>query len=201
MKKFRPYELVFIGMLVLLPLLMFVLVIKPRYDVQKNMSKMATSLNTTYGEFIDVRQTAVNCLEDDKKALEEVVEGTRKRLSKGRDSGEILGGLATMVRENNLILKDVEPVSRGLEGDSGTLQQRYGFQRIDIELEGTFEGLYNFLIALEDYEQIIHIDTMELELNGVRSNDGGRTAEALVNADLGLVIYYEKISENSEDSK
>jgi Tfp pilus assembly protein PilO len=201
MKKFQPHESIFVGLLVVLPLLVFILVIKPRYDAQKEMSQMATSIDSTCTEFGDIRQTAVECLQSDKKALGELVEETRIRLPKEGDSGGILHGLAKMARENDLVLKDVAPVSRGPEKDSETHHQRYGSQRIDIELEGSFDALYNFLIALEDYERIIHIDTMILKLTESKSNNRNATADGRINTELGIVVYYEKISEDSEEPK
>ena len=199
MNKLSIREAVFIGLLVVVPLLMFILVIKPRHDAQKNMSKMATSMHTACGEFREIRPSAIKALQGDKKALHELVEDTRKRLPKEGDSGGTLHGLARMARENNLVLKDVAPVSRGPENGSATNNLKYGIQWIDIELEGSFEGLYNFLIALEGYERIIRIDKMELKLTKPANKD--ETADVRINAELGLAVYYQKISEDDEDAK
>ena len=199
MKKLAPREAVFVGLLVVVPLLMFVLVIKPRHDAQKNMSKMATSMHAACVEFGEIRPSAIKSLQGDQKVLHELVEDTRRRLPDEGDSGGILHGLARMARENNLILKDVEPVSRGPGNDSTTRHLQYGIQWIDIELEGSFEGLYNFLIALEGYERIILIDKMDLKLT--KSGNKDDTANVRINAELGLAVYYHKTSENSEEAE
>lgn len=199
MKKLCPREAVFVGLLVIVPLLMFVLVVKPRHDTQKKMSQTATNINTTCGEFGDIRLSAIKSLKNDKKALYELVEDTRKRLPKEGDSGGILHGLARMARENNLILKHVEPVNRGPE-QSTTNNPKYGTQWIDIKLEGSFEGLYDFLIAMEGYERIILIDKMNLKLTKSMSGNGDETGAVRINAELGLVVYFQKVSENEEEA-
>ena len=202
MKKLCPREAVFIGLLVMVPLLMFVLVIKPRYDSQKKMTKMAKGISATCSEFGNIRPLAVNRLQEDKKALNKLVEDTRKRLPEDGGFSGILHGLAQMAQENNLILKDVKPVSRGPEKKPDTHYQGYGTQWIDIKLEGSFEGLYNFLIALEDYERIILIDNMDLKLTKpAKPEKNDKTADVKISAELGLVVYYHKTPENGEGHK
>ena len=198
MKKLCPREAVFIGLLVMVPLLMFVLVIKPRYDSQKKMTKMAKGISATCSEFGNIRPLAVNRLQEDKKALNKLVEDTRKRLPEDGGFGGILHGLAKMAQGKNLVLKDVKPVNRGSgkEKESETRHRGYGTQWIDIELEGSFEEIYNFLIALEDYERVILIDKMDLKLTKPGNND--ETKDVRIGAELGLVVYYQKTPENGQ---
>ncbi|MCK5113821.1 MAG: type 4a pilus biogenesis protein PilO [Phycisphaerae bacterium] len=195
MNKMCKREAIFIALLIMVPMLLFLAVIKPRYDSQKDMTQSAKTMSATCDEFQNVRPLAVKRVQNDKVALSKLVEDTQKRLPDESGLGEVLGGLTKMAQDNGVALNDVRPVSRGPDQQAEANEQGYGINWIDIELEGSFEGVYNFLISLEHYPRIVLVDTMTITKVKGHNTEG----PPQIDAKLGLVVYHKTaVSEDAE---
>lgn len=182
--RFGIREAIFFVVLLAVPVASFMYVFKPRSEeIRKANSEIATKT-----ERLDKLEQVTSRIDDIDRAIEEGRESIQlieAKLPNEKDVEGTLEDVWTLANENGLLVKSVKsekPVPAAM----------YMELPLRVQMDGSFNGLYQFLLALENLPRITRIHQMNLE-----RPDNGKNVQAKespkgwVNAEFTLSIYFQ----------
>jgi type IV pilus assembly protein PilO len=186
--RFGLRELIFFAVLLAVPVASFVYVFKPRN----------AEIKVAQAE-IDVKQAKLTQLEEITRQIDdiglEIEKGAESiaQIEAKLPSEQLVEGILEQVwqiaKKNGMVVKKVE-------SDKHVPAAQYMEQPLKMQLEGEFDGYYQFLLELEKLDRITRIKKMKLDRvtgGGSPGRDGSAAANAQgsMKAEFTLSIYYE----------
>ena len=173
--RFGIRELLFLIVLFALPVAAYIWVFKPRnqeieqarVEIQQKQERL-DQLNATTARISDLGRA----IESGREAIQ-VVEA---KLPPEQNVDEVLKQAWKIARRHNLKIRMVEP-------DEKVSAMRYMELPISVELEGNFDGFYQFLLDLEQLPRLTRIKQLKMKRH--QDLNGAMTAE------FSLSIYFE----------
>lgn len=188
--RFGVREYVFVGMLFVIPVVMFMYVLAPRSKASAKTREDTAWKRKQLDELGLVRKQAMRNVKEDIIELEKVESHLRNRVPRIAAAEKAIGDLSQLARDNDLRAKKIRiiiPVNSAttvLKDAAGTKsKKKYEHRELTIELEGRFTDFYSFLQALENFPRIIHVETMMLQK---------MEQEGCVEARLKLWIFFQR---------
>lgn len=132
-----------------------------------------------------VRGLAMDNVNENIVALQEVIAVAQSRLPPQDEAGAILSGLALLADVNGLRTRKLQMVSL-VEDGARVKEKTDSAQRISLELEGDFLGFYAYLQAIEARDCIVRVHSLKL----VSLRDKGMVGQ--VSAFLDLAIFFRR---------
>ncbi|MGC9454408.1 MAG: type 4a pilus biogenesis protein PilO [Phycisphaerae bacterium] len=102
-------------------------------------------------------------LREEISSLEEAVDFFRSKLPNEKEIDKVLQELWQMAEQNHLSTKSIRAIARNKQTSLTDENGPHGEQPIQMKLEGDFEGLYSFLLALENQPRIMRILKMTVQ--------------------------------------
>ena len=168
-------EYVFILVLMTVPLASLFLVFKPRNDeIQQAKQEMASKR-----EKLDRLQVVSEQIDDLSSAISEgreAIQIIEAKLPNEENVDDVLSQVSQLARRHNLNVKGVTP-------DRKLPAAHYMELPIKVELEGDFDGFYNFLLDIEQMSRLTRI--MELTMSRSTGDNGEMKATFI------LSVYFE----------
>jgi Tfp pilus assembly protein PilO len=181
MRKISPRELVFVGLLFVVPLAMWLLVFQKRKAVTRNMIEDIQTKNVRLEKLNRLRIEVSSGLEDDISLLQRALEVVRTRQPHQEDTAKIIQGLSLLANSNRL--RSAVEVCRQ-NPDPNAERQRYASRNISMEVQGAYLDFYAFLQALESQPRIIRVSQIKMGKLSGKDKDGQ------VKVKLMLQIFY-----------
>jgi Tfp pilus assembly protein PilO len=183
--KFGLREVIFVGLLMLIPLGAWWFVFRPqnaentrmRTEIEIRQAKL-TELNKAMGKIGDLKAQIAR--------LEEGVQYFQSKLPNEKEIDKILQDIWQLAESNDLHTASIRTLTRS-KGNASYLPagSSQGEQPIEIHLTGDFMGFYSFLLALENQARIMRIRLMDVEID--KSGPSG-----LVDAQFEMSIFFEQ---------
>lgn len=173
-------EIVFLLVLLVVPVASYIYVFKPRNaqidQVQKEVHVKKAKLDRL--NEVSSRIDDINlAIQQGRKAIELI----ESKLPSEQDVEVILEDVWKMARRSNLTVKSVKSQKQ-------VSAATYMEQPLSVEMEGSFDGFYQFLQDLENLPRITRIHQLHLEQGSRR---GGRDEKGDLTADFILSIYFQ----------
>ena len=184
-------EYVFVGMLVVIPMSMFMFVFLPRGKAIAQMSSDTKEMQKQLVEFRSVSDQAMVNIQQDITDLEKAVKYMDARVPMAPGTEKTIGDLSRLARKHELrtkkirALTPIKPMTTELKLGAAAAaepnKKEYEFRELDLELEGEFKNFYSFLQAVEEFPRIIHVEQVQLNKTEPEGN---------VEAKLKLRIFF-----------
>lgn len=182
--RFGIREAIFFIVLLAVPVASFMYVFKPRSE----QIRSANAEIATKTERLDKLEQVTSRIDDIDRAIEEGRESIQlieAKLPNEKDVEGTLEDVWNLANDNGLMVKSVKsekPVPAAM----------YMELPLKVQMTGSFNGLYQFLLQLENLPRITRIHQMKLERpdhsKGTQSND---SPEGWVKAEFTLSIYFQ----------
>lgn len=174
-------ELIFVVLLMSLPAGMYLKVFKPRAGAEKQMQLDINEKKKIISEIASKRVIAMGNLSEDIKSLKKVADDANKRLPSEPNADAVMGMISRLAKDNDLAIEKIQ----ALKSESSEPGQAvpHMVQRINVELEGDFKGVYSLLLDIERSDRLIAVK--QLKLDRISGGKQGR-----VSARLDFEIYY-----------
>lgn len=182
--RFGIREAIFFVVLLAVPVASFMYVFKPRSEeIRKANTEIATKT-----ERLDKLEQVTSRIDDIDRAIEEGRESIQlieAKLPSEKDVEGTLEDVWTLANENGLLVKSVKsekPVPAAM----------YMELPLRVQMDGSFNGLYQFLLALENLPRITRIHQMNLERPDHSKNvQSKESPKGWVKAEFTLSIYFQ----------
>lgn len=179
--RFGIREIILAALLVSLPVGSWCFVLSP-----------ANAEHTRLREEISLRQdklhqlnrlvATVGSIKEEIASLEDAITSFRSKLPSKKEIDKVLQETWRLAAANRLVTKSIIP--RSSQGNLYT-SNLHAEQPLSIRLEGSFDGFYTFLQALENRPRIMRISKMNLV-----KRVGGE--QGCVQASFDMVVFYER---------
>jgi len=173
-------ELLFLAVLIAIPVGAFQYVFRPR---NAEMSQARSEIEEKQSRLRELDETSAK-IQDLGEAIEtgrEAISIVEAKLPSVQNVDEVLRQVWKIARRHQLVIRKVEPKKR-------VSAQQYMELPISVELEGNFDGFYEFLSDLEQLPRLTRMK--ELSIKRLEQNDGS------VEAKFMLSIYFQPESAN-----
>ena len=190
MRKISPRELVFVGLLFVVPLAMWVLVFQKRKAITRNMIEDIQTKNVRLEKLNRLRTEVSSGLKDDISLLRRALEVVRTRQPHQEDTAKIIHGLSLLANSNRL--RSAVEVCRQ-NPDPNAERRRYAYRNISMEVQGAYLDFYAFLQALESQPRIIRVSQIKMGKLSGKDKDGQ------VKVKLMLRIFYLRVPTAAKD--
>lgn len=179
-------ELIFVALLMSLPAGMYLKVFKPRAGAEKQMQQDINEKKKIISEIASKRVIAMGNLSEDIKSLKKVADDANKRLPSEPNADAVMGMISRLAKDNDLVIEKIQAL-KSQPSKAGHAVPHMA-QRINVELEGDFKGIYSLLIDIERSDRLIAVK--QLKLDRMFGGKQGR-----VSARLDFEIYYKPEAE------
>ena len=180
--RFGFREFIFLIVLLSVPIVSLFYVFKPRNeDIKLALQEIA--YKRTQLDALSVVNDQRTDLGLELEKLEAMIAKVEAKLPSKEDVEVILEQVWQITESNSLTVKSVKT-------DKSVPAAMYREQPLEMKVEGTFDGFYEFLLGVEKLERITRIH----ELKITRSRGGGRSGNApggSMRAEFTLSIYFE----------
>ncbi len=185
--RFGLREVLFLALLVAIPVCAWWLVFRPR---SQEMTLARQEINAKRVKLQALSRTSVR-MDQLKAEIAEngrAIEFFQSKLPPEKEMDKVLVEIWQLAKQNNLIVKDFKTNRRGRQIQLTSATGPYAEQPITLKLKGDFnDGLYSFLLALEQRPRITRIHSMTIEKD--KDSKSGR-----VNATVDMAIFFERKS-------
>lgn len=182
--RFGLREFIFLLVLVAVPLGAFLYVFKPRTDA---ISKAQQEINVKQAK-LDLLKDIRGRIDDIGLAIEmgqEHLEQIESKLPSRQDVESILEQVWQRAEANEQIVTSVK-------SEKPIQTAQYMELPLTVNMEGEFDGFYQFLLDLESLPRITRIRQLELKRSGGTSGRGAEDVpEGWMKAKFTLTIFYE----------
>lgn len=191
-----PREYIFLLLLIATPAAMWYMVFKPQSELTNLLVEEMADMSDKLGRYEDVRQLAVDTVEDDIEQLDKALEIMNARLPDDDQVAQVLQELNAMARKNNLAVVLLTPTKR--ENDlTKALESRFGAQWFKVNLQGNFMDFYKFMQDLESQtERVLRVNEIL-----VFATRGANFEPGTVNAELEIITFYRRPPATKEEPK
>lgn len=181
--RFGIRELIFFIVLMAVPISSFFFVFKPRNEL----------INQAKTE-IQLKQSRLDRL----AALTERLDDLGLAIANGRESIKLIEQKLPDEKGVDEILQQVWQIAKRNHQKVKSVKSKkmlpaalYMELPLEMEMEGDFDGFYQFLLELENLPRITRIHTLKLERMDMRSNDIDDSPPGMAKAKFTLSIYFE----------
>jgi len=186
--RFGMREILFLLLLAAIPIASWWFVFRPR-NAQIADAKQQIQAKRMKLQSLNRTTARMGRLKTDIDEYNKAIDFFQSKLPPEKEMDKVLGEVWQLAQANNLSTKSIRTVKkRGLimlTDPNGP----YAEQPISLELEGDFnQGLYSFLLALENKPRITRIHRVQVEK--VRNG-----AEGEVRAEIVMAIFFERSGE------
>ena len=176
-------QFAFLLVLIAVPVITWYFVFQPQNRMIEDVNK---DIRIRQEKLEEVENMAANLqdLEDIVRAGMHAIELIESKLPREQDVESILEQVWQIARSNGLVVKSVR-------SEQPVAAMVYMEQPLKVELEGNFEGFYEFMLALENLPRITRIFDLKLkkisQLSGPKKDD---LPPGSVSAEFTLSIYF-----------
>ncbi len=177
-------EVIFLVVLLVVPVASYFYVFKPRnVEIRQAQNE------------VEVKQAKLDKLRE----VAEKIDDIGVAIEKGRQAIELVEAKLPSQQDVEVILEDVWQHARrahltvkSVKSDKPVPAALYMEQPLKVQMEGAFEGFYQFLMDLENLPRITRIHQMKLERMGTgASRDDKGVPPGTMKAEFTLSIYFE----------
>lgn len=185
--KIGVREIVFAVLLTAVPVGAWWFVFKP--DNERN-GKMMAEIQNRQSKLASLNKATatIGDLKNEIDSLGEAVKFFRSKLPNEKEIDKVLREVWRIAEANKLTTKSIRPLKATPEQLITDPNGPYAEQPITIQLEGPFQGFYEFLLALEAQPRIVRIQQMSIERPQ-------KADEGMVKANCTLSIFFERNKE------
>lgn len=173
---FSIRQFFFFAVLLAVPITSYILVFKPQNE---EMAKARQQIAHKRAMLEKLRE-ATNRTEDLQRANEEVratIEQFEARLPSRKEMDAVLRQVATIAEQNKLRVPEFKKSDKS--APAGLALE----QPLEIEIEGNFDGFYQFLLELEQLPRITRMTDLNLKRSDKKDGD--------MEAEFVLSVYYQ----------
>lgn len=196
---FSIRQFFFFAVLLAVPITSYILVFKPQNE---EMAKARQQIAHKRA-MLDKLREATGRTEDLQRANEEVratIEQFEARLPSRKEMDAVLRQVATIAEQNKLRVPEFKKSDKS--APAGLALE----QPLEIQIEGNFDGFYQFLLELEQLQRITRVHQMKIWRAGLtkKRNTRGSAPQTdeyppgAIDVEFVLSIYYESRPEAAE---
>lgn len=183
--RFGLREIIFFAILLAVPVASFLVLFKPRNE---EITEIRDEIQEKQVKLDRVEEVKVQ-LDDIALEIEkgrEAIESIEHKLPSAREVATILDDVTRIAQDNMLSVKSVKP-------DKEEPAAAYMEQPIKVEMEGEFEGFYQFLLALESLPRITRMHNLKMEkIDGADGPASNGASARMLKIEFDLSIYFEQ---------
>ncbi len=183
--RFGLREIIFFVVLLAVPVASFLVLFKPRNE---EISEVNDEIQEKQVK-LDRVQEISSQIEDIGKEIEEgkvAIEAIEDKLPNRREVAVILDDVTRIAQENHLAVKNVKP-------EKEEPAAAYMELPLKIEMEGEFEGFYQFMLALESLPRITRMHNLHMtKMAGIGGPNAADADSRLLKIEFELSIYFEQ---------
>ncbi len=175
-------EVIFLVVLLVVPVASYFYVFKPRN----------TEIHQAQKE-VEIKQAKLDKLRE----VAEKIDDIGLAIEKGRQAIELVEAKLPSQQDVEVILEDVWQLARrahltvkSVKSDKPVPAALYMEQPLKVQMDGPFDGFYQFLMDLENLPRITRIHQMKLERVTAKSDDKS-VPPGMMKAEFTLSIYFE----------
>ena len=185
--RFGIRELIFLLVLLAMPAAAYFFVFQPKNKLQQDARAEIQAKRTKLADLDTATEQFIN-LDEEIQRLQGAIEMIEEKLPAGRETHMVVNHIAELARANNLRIERINP-------DTVVPAGPYASELpIQLEITGSFNGFYEFLLEVERMPRISQIPLMTLE----RSTDRD-APEGTMNATVTLSIFFESAAQASAE--
>jgi len=160
--KFTVREAILLGLLVAIPIGSWWLVLRPRNE---QIEQARQDIDQKRSRLLKMSRAdeAIDALNDDIAQYNEAIEFFRSKLPQEKEMDQVLREVWRLAQTHQLSTKSIRTLRQSGAVSTVAPTGPYAEQPIALELEGRFtEGLYPFLLDLENMPRIARIHRMKI---------------------------------------
>lgn len=182
--RFGLREIIFLVVLLAVPVASFMYVFKPRnVEIEQAQAE------------IDIKRERLNQL----AAVRAQIDDIGLEIAKGEQSIKVIEEKLPSAGEVDVIVEQVWRLAeqnnlsvKSMESEKPVPAAMYMELPLTYEMEGDFDGFYQFLLQLENLPRITRIHRMKLErLGGRRTRGGDPAPPGHMHTEFSLSVYFE----------
>ncbi|MFP4104997.1 MAG: type 4a pilus biogenesis protein PilO [Phycisphaerae bacterium] len=183
--KFGLRELIFLGVVMVIPICAWAFDFKPRNEDNEQMLEQIEAKQARLRE-LNQATAVIGDLETEIGALKNAIGYFQSKLPNEKEIDKVLQEVWRLAEENKLTAKSIRTMDRSRVKNNFVMPGGpHAEQPITMKLEGDFMGFYTFLQALEAQQRIMRVRTMKLKKP--RNGPQGR-----MEAEFEMTIFFEK---------
>ena len=183
--RFGLREIIFFVVLLAVPVASFLVLFKPRNEEISEVNDEIQEKQVKLDRVKEVR-LQIDDLEKEIEKGREAIEAIEDKLPSRREVAAILDDVTRIAQDNRLAVKNVKP-------EKEEPAASYMEQRLKIEMEGEFDGFYQFLLALESLPRITRMHNLSmLKIAGTGGPAVIDDTSRLLKIEFELSIYFEQ---------
>ena len=185
--KPSPREIVFALVLLAIPMAAWQLEFAPRRHRQKELKQQIAAKQIKLDKLFEKKQLsgAIGDLRSQIAEGKEAVAIFRSRLPDEKDIDQIVREIWRLAKSNNLSPTSVRTIPPREGGQFTISGGPHGEQPLLIQLEGSFTGLYSFMLDMESQSRIMRVRQMTLK-------KPEKTENGQVSATIEFSIFFER---------
>lgn len=171
-----PRQLIFIAVLLAVPITSFFLVFAPQ---NRAIAKAKEEIEAKKNMLEKLREETARTSDLSKlnETISAAIQNIEARLPEGKDMDLVLRDVANLAAESGLKVPNFKRSDKSLQ--CGEAME----QPMDVEITGSFDGFYRFLLELEKLPRITRITDLKMKRNEM--------ADGEMRATFKLSVYYQ----------